>query len=189
MTTHLPIEEKIQGIRAALSSATRLVLAATLSSVYGIYSGFELCENRAKAPGSEEYLDSEKYELKAWKFDRPESLGGILATVNRARRENPALQYNDSLCFHPTDNERILCYSKRSRDDDNLIVVVVSLNFHDIEQGFIELPLGEWGITPGKPFVAHDLLGDRSFTWQDGRNFVELDPQKTPAHIFRIDRT
>lgn len=165
----------------------RLVLAGTLSSNYGLYGPpFETLEHLPRDPGSEEYLHSEKYELRAWDFDRTENLSGVIAAVNRARRENRALQSNTSLRFHPTDNERLICYSKRSDVDGNLIVVVVSLNYHNVEQGFIELPLGDLGILPGRPYEVHDLLGGETFTWQGAHNFVELDPRKLPAHIFRV---
>ncbi|MEX0678380.1 MAG: alpha-1,4-glucan--maltose-1-phosphate maltosyltransferase [Pirellulales bacterium] len=165
----------------------RLVLAATLSANYGIYGpAFETLENLPREAGSEEYLHSEKYELRAWDFNRPENLGGVIAAVNRARRENSALQSNANLRFHPTDNERIICYSKRNDVDGNLIVVVVSLNYHHVEHGFIELPLGDLGITPGRPYEVHDLLSGGTFSWQGAQNFVELDPHELPAHIFRV---
>jgi starch synthase (maltosyl-transferring) len=165
----------------------RLVLAATLSSNYGIYGpAFETLEHAPREAGSEEYLNSEKYEIKAWDFERPENLGRVIAAVNRARRENLALQSNGSLRFHPCDNERIICYSKRGEADGKVIVVVVSLNYHEVARGFIELPLCEWGIAAGRPYVVQDLLGGHTFTWQDARNFVELDPHGLPAHIFRV---
>ncbi len=180
----LPEHLQVGGRGAFVS---RLVLAATLSSNYGIYGPpFETLENLPREAGNEEYLNSEKYQLRAWDFGRGDNLGTLIATVNRARRENPALQSNASLRFHRTDNERIICYSKRSDDDGNLIVVVVSLNYHHMEQGFIELPLGEWGIATGQPYQVTDLLGGQTFTWQGAHNFVELDPRKLPAHIFRV---
>jgi starch synthase (maltosyl-transferring) len=167
----------------------RLVLAATLSANYGIYGPvFETLQNLPREPGSEEYLNSEKYELRAWNFSRPENLGSVIAAVNRARRDNPALQSDDSLRFHATDNDSIICYSKRSNDGSNLIVVVVSLDYHKIEHGFIELPLAEWGIDAGRTYEVHDLLGGQRFDWQGTRNFVELDPSKLPAHIFRVSQ-
>jgi starch synthase (maltosyl-transferring) len=165
----------------------RLVMAATLSSNYGIYGpAFETLEHVPREPGSEEYLNSEKYELKAWDFTRPDNLASVIAAVNRARREHRALQSNASLRFHPTDNERILCYSKRSDEDGKVIVVVVSLGYHGVERGFIDLPLTEWGIDPGRSFTVQDLLGGQTFTWKDARNFVELDGRNLPAHIFRV---
>ena len=124
--------------------------------------------------------------MRAWDFGRADNLGALLAAVNRARRENRALQSNASLRFHRTDNERIICYSKRSDDDGNLIVVVVSLNHLHTEQGFIELPLGDLGIASGRPYQVTDLLGGQTFTWQGAHNFVELDSRKLPAHIFRV---
>ncbi len=164
----------------------RLVLAATLGANYGIYGPpFEMLDHQPREPGSEEYLDSEKYQLRHWDFSRPEGLHDVIATVNRARRENRALQSDWSLRFHPTDNEHLLCYSKRS-EDGNLIVVVVNLHFHEPQHGFIILPLAEWGISPDRPYPLQDLLSGTSFHWQGERNFVELDPQRTVAHIFRL---
>ena len=134
----------------------RLVLAATLGANYGIYGpAFETLENRPREPGSEEYLDSEKYQLRNWDFDRPDGLRDVITIVNRARRENPALQSDASLRFHPTDNEHLLCYSKHSEDLSNLIVVVVNLNFHEPQHGFISLPLDELGNRP-----------DRTYRWR-----------------------
>ena len=165
----------------------RLVLAATLGANYGIYGpAFETLEHAPREPGSEEYLHSEKYQLKHWDFDRPEVLTRVIAAVNRARRENPALQSNASLRFHPTDNDHILCYSKRDADSDNLIVAVVNLDFHGTQSGFVELPLAELGIDGGRPYEVQDLVQGAAFTWQGPRNFVQLDPQKSPAHILRV---
>ena len=167
----------------------RLILAATLSANYGIYGpAFETLQHIPREPGSEEYLNSEKYELRAWDLDGPESLGVVIAAVNRARRDNPALHSDGNLRFHPTDNDSIICYSKRGNDGGNLIVMVVSLDYHGIEHGFIDLPLAEWGIDPGRPYEVHDLLGGQRFTWQGACNFVELDPGKLPAHIFRVSQ-
>jgi starch synthase (maltosyl-transferring) len=165
----------------------RLVLAATLGANYGIYGPpFEMLDHRPREPGSEEYLDSEKYQLRPWDFSQPEGLHDVIATVNRARRDNPALQSDWGLRFHLTDNEHLLCYSKRCADADNLVVVVVNLNFHEPQHGFINLPLTELGINPDRPYHVRDLLNGISFDWQGPRNFVELDPQRTVAHIFRV---
>jgi starch synthase (maltosyl-transferring) len=165
----------------------RLVLAATLGANYGIYGpAFENLEHEPREPGSEEYLNSEKYEVKAWDFSRPQNISTVIAQVNRARRENPALQRDAGLAFHPTDNEQLLCYSKRSEDGANRVLVVVNLNFHGAERGTLDLRLAELGLSPDRPFEVQDLLQAKKFTWQGARNFVELDPQHSPTHVFRI---
>jgi starch synthase (maltosyl-transferring) len=167
----------------------RLVLAATLGANYGIYGpAFELCEARAKEPGSEEYLDSEKYELKRWDLNRPDSLKDFIARVNRIRRDNPALQGDWSLAFHAIDNDQMICYSKHTADLANTILVVVNLNPHHTLGGWLELPLRDWGLDPHQPYQVHDLLSDTRFLWQGPKNFVELNPQVAPAYIFRIRR-
>jgi len=166
---------------------TRLVLAATLGASYGIYGpAFELMEHRAVAPGREEYLDSEKYEIRQWDRGRPDSLAELIARVNRIRRENPALQQDRTLRFHDIDNDQLIAYSKRSEDGANTILVVVNLDPHHVQSGWIELPLEELGIDPSSGFQVHDLLGDGRYLWHGPRNFVELSPHVLPAHVFRV---
>ncbi len=173
------------GGRAAF--VTRLVLAGTLSSNYGIYGpAFETLQHLPREAGSEEYLNSEKYQTRAWDFSGPENLGGVIATLNRARRANPALQSTNNLRFHATDNDRLICYSKRSEDGSNLMLMVVNLNYYNVEQGFVYLPLEDLGLSPEKPYQLHDLLGGETFTWHGARNFVRLDPYHLSAHILRI---
>ena len=168
---------------------TRLVLAATLGASYGIYGpAFELCENRPREPGSEEYLDSEKYEIKQWDVERPDSLRHLIARVNRIRRENPALQSDWSLAFHHVDNEQLICYSKGTEDRENIIVVVVNLEPQCTQSGWVELDLEALGLDPHQPYEVHDLLSDVSYVWQGACNYVELNPQVVPAHIFRLRR-
>jgi len=165
----------------------RLVLAATLAASYGIYGpAFELAEAEPREPGSEEYRDSEKYQLRQWDLDRRDSLRDLIALVNRIRRDNPALQADRGLRFHPVDNDKLICYSKEK--DDNAILVVVNLDPHHRQSGWVELPLAHFGIKPGEPYQMHDLLGGARFLWYGARNFVELDPQATPAHVFRLRR-
>jgi starch synthase (maltosyl-transferring) len=167
----------------------RFVLAATLGANYGIYGpAFELCENRAREPGSEEYLNSEKYEIRHWDLDRPESLRDLIARVNRIRRSNPALQTDRTLRFHRVDNDRIIAYTKTSEDGTNVILTVVNLDPHVTQSGWVELPLKELGIDPAQPFQVHDLLGEGRYLWQGPRNYVELNPHVLPAHIFRVRR-
>ena len=168
---------------------TRLVLAATLGTSYGIYGpAFELCENRPFAPGSEEYLNSEKYEIRNWEIGRPDSLRELIARVNRIRRENPALRRNDNLRFHQVDNDQLIAYSKSSEDGANLILVVVNLDPYHTQSGWLELPLESFGLSPDQSFQVHDLLSDARYFWQGPRNYVELNPQVAPAHIFRVRR-
>jgi starch synthase (maltosyl-transferring) len=167
----------------------RLVLAATLGASYGIYGpAFELCEHLPREAGSEEYLDSEKYELKHWNYAREDSLKDFIARVNRIRRENPALQSDWSLRLHPTDNTQLLCYSKQSADGANVIVVVVNLDPYHTQAGWVELPLVALGLDPHQPYQVHDLLGDARYLWHGPRNYVELNPQGVPAAILRVRR-
>jgi len=175
------------GGRAAFMA--RLVLAGTLGSSYGVYGpAFELCENRPKEPGSEEYLDSEKYEIKNWDIARPDSLKDFIARVNRIRRENPALHRDWGLRFHKVDNEQLICYSKRTDDLSNVVLVLVNLDPHHTQSGWVEFPLEELGIDPQKPYQMHDLLSDARYLWQGTRNYIELNSQVVPAHIFRMRR-
>ena len=167
----------------------RLVLAATLGASYGIYGpAFELCENTPKEPGSEEYLDSEKYQLRHWDIDSPDSLKHIIARVNRIRRENPALQHDWRLNFHPINNEQLICYSKHTEDAANIVLIAVNLDPHHTHSGWVELSLEKMGLDPGLPFQVHDLLSDARYLWQGSRNYIELNPRAAPAHIFRIRR-
>lgn len=168
---------------------TRLLLASTLGANYGIYGpAFELCENRARQPGSEEYLDSEKYEIKQWELTKPESLHDLIALVNRIRRDNPALQHDWSLQFHRVDNDQLLCYSKHTEDLTNIILVVVNLDPHHIHAGWVELPLEKLGLPAQEPYQVHDLLSGARYLWHGPRNYVELNPLVIPGHILRVRR-
>ena len=167
----------------------RLVLAATLSSNYGIYGpAFELMEHRPREPGSEEYLDSEKYQFRQWELDRADSLHPFIARVNRIRRENPALQRNDTLHFHPVGNEKLLAWSKQDRKGGNRMVMVVNLDPHHTQSGWLELDHLVLGMDPEESYQVHDLLAGGRYLWEPGRNFVQLDPRISPAHIFRVTR-
>ncbi len=167
----------------------RFLLAATLGANYGIYGpAFELLESRAVRPGSEEYLDSEKYQIRSWNLDKPDSLRDFITLVNRVRRENPAFQNDWSLDFHTADNDQIICYSNRSDESQDLVVVVVNLDPHHTQSAYIELPLDKFKIEPDRPFQAHELLTGARYIWSGARNFVQLDPSSVPGHIFRIRR-
>jgi starch synthase (maltosyl-transferring) len=169
--------------------AIRLVLAATLGASYGIYGpAFELCENAPTEQGSEEYLNSEKYEIKRWDLSAPQSLENLIARVNQIRRENSALQSNRNLKFHPTDNEQLIAYTKSNDDASDTILTVVNLSPHYKHSGWITLPLAEFGLDAQKNFQMHDLLSDARYLWNGEKNYVELHPEKTSAHIFRLRR-
>jgi len=165
----------------------RLVLAATLGANYGIYGpAFEQCENTAREPGSEEYHFSEKYEVRHWNLARAGSLAPLISRVNRARRENPALQQDWNLRFVPTDNHELISYSKYNDDRSNVILVVVNLDPHHKHSGFVEVPADSFGIDREHPYEVEDLLSGESYLWEGTRNYVELDPDICPAHLFRV---
>lgn len=167
----------------------RLLLAATLGANYGIYGpAFELQENRPVRHGSEEYLNSEKYEIRHWDLSRPDSLRDLISKVNAIRNENPALQNDWSLKFHSTDNDQLICYSKESDDRSNLLVVVVNLDPHHMQSGFVTLPLNDLEIPYDRAFEAEDLLSGERYLWQGPRNYVELNPSRLSGHILRIHR-
>ena len=173
------------GGRAAFMA--RLVLAATLAASYGIYGpAYELMEHRPREPGSEEYLDSEKYQLRHWDLERADSLAGFITVVNRIRRENPALRSDWGLRFFGTDNGQLLCYAKVDPASGNAIVTVVNLDPHNVQEGFVELDLAALGVEADAQYQVHDLLTGARYLWQGARNFVRLDPKRVPAHIFRV---
>jgi starch synthase (maltosyl-transferring) len=161
---------------------TRLVLASTLAANYGMYGpAFELMEATPREPGSEEYLNSEKYEIKRWQRERPDSLRPLISRLNEVRKDNPALQSDWSLRFHPTDNEQLLCYSKE--DGDNLIMVVVNLDPRNTQSGWVDFERA-----PAASYDLHDLVAAGHYTWTGQRNFVQLNPHTLPAHVFRVTR-
>jgi starch synthase (maltosyl-transferring) len=167
----------------------RLVLAATLGASYGIYGpAFELYEGRALRPGSEEYLDSEKYQIRGWEIDRPGSLKDLIAQINRIRRENPALQSDRSLRFLTVDNEQIIAYSKATEDLGNVILVIVNLDPHYKQSGWVELPLDLFRLESHQEYQVQDLVTGNRYLWQGPKNYVELDPEEMPAHVFRVQR-
>jgi len=164
----------------------RLVLAATLGASYGIYSGFELCENTPVKPGSEEYLDSEKYQIKPRNFQQADSLAEMIAIINRVRRAHPALQTDRGLAFHRTDNRLLICYSKRTEDASDIVLVIVNLDPFHMQHGWIQLPLEDWHIGPSHTIEAHDVLTDETYYWRGERNYVRLDPGVRTAHVLAI---
>jgi starch synthase (maltosyl-transferring) len=197
---------------------SRLVLAATLTSNYGIYGpAFELMEHVPREEGSEEYLDSEKYQIRQRDLGRADSLRHFIARINRIRRGNAALHHNRTLRFHPVqldgaESPHLLAYSKSSAaapvtptgraiyryedlqppapgPENNLILTVVNLDVATTHNGWVGLALNELGLRADASYVAHDLLTDARYTWHGAWNYVELDPSVVPAHIFRIIQT
>ena len=167
----------------------RLILAATFGASYGIYGpAFELCENMPLQAGSEEYLNSEKYELKHRDLHFEWSLTDLISRINRIRKENPALQRNRNLRFHYIDNPMLICYSKTTDDLSNAIVAIVNLDPFQRQTGWVHLDLAALGLTADRAFQVHDLLGEGRYMWQGSRNYVELTPESLPAHILRIGR-
>ncbi len=165
----------------------RFILAATLGANYGIYSGFELAENVPVKPGSEEYLDSEKYQIRHRNFDQPNSLAELIAHVNAIRNEHPALQRDWGLRFHKTDNDQLIAYSKRSEDGSDLVLVVVNLDPFLMQHGYVQLPLVEWGLPEDATVEVDDLLSGERYYWRGEWNYVRLDPSLRVAHILAVE--
>ncbi len=165
----------------------RVVLAATLSSLYGVYSGYELCENDALA-GREEYLDSEKYQFKERDWNAPGNIKDWITSLNQIRKENRALHCYDNLRFYNADNGAILFYGKMTAARDNIILVVVNLDPHRKQHSYVDVPIEQFGSMDGDTYQVHDLLSDARYVWHGHRNYVELDPEIQPAHIFRVRR-
>jgi starch synthase (maltosyl-transferring) len=167
----------------------RATLASTLGASYGVYGpAFELLEGEPREPGSEEYLDSEKYQVRQWQLQRPDSLADYLALLNRIRRDNPALQGDWSLRFHECENEKLLFYSKNSDDFENIILVVANLDPHHRQGGWLKLDPALLGEDKGRPYQLHDLLTGARYIWHGERNYVEIDPEMGPAQILRVRR-
>ena len=178
------------GGRAAFE--VRLILAATLSASYGIYSGFELCENVPVKPGSEEYLNSEKYEIKPRDWSRPGNLNELIARVNTIRHGHPALQVNDTLAFHESENPAFLFFSKRmpvppeADPPGSRVFVVVNTDPHWMQHGRVQVPIHELGIGAHQSYVVEDLLDEARYVWQGEWNYVKLDPAERVAHILVV---
>lgn len=168
--------------------AVRLILAATLGLSYGIYGpAFELCYDRSAGPGQEEYLHSEKYELRFWHLDDPVSLRPLITRLNAIRQREAAFGPNSALRFWPTDNPELIAYSRRTEGAGPPLVVVVNLDPAHTQSGFVDLGAGALGLAPAEPFIAWDLLDDARYPWRDGRNYVSLNPERAAAHILRLE--
>ena len=166
----------------------RLVLAATLSSLYGIYSGYELCENVPREPGSEEYLHSEKYELKRSDWSAPGNLVEVITRVNRARSQNRALQLYTNLRFYGSDDPQVLFYGKMTPERDNAVFVAASLDPLVPRSSLVDVPIAELGIGEDEPYRMHEVLSDRWFEWRGPRGYVELRPETDLAQILVLHR-
>jgi starch synthase (maltosyl-transferring) len=169
--------------------AARFILAATLGANYGIYGpAFELGEGRAREPGSEEYLDSEKYQIRSWDLDSPDSLRELITLVNKVRHENPALQSDRGLRFHPTENDHLIAYTKSTPDLADVVLTVVNVDPHHTQAGMVTLPIEDLGIRRDRGYQAHELLSGARYLWNGPRNYVEINPHAIPAQIFRFRR-
>jgi starch synthase (maltosyl-transferring) len=173
----------------------RLILAATLGASYGIYGpAFELLEHESCQPGSEEYLDSEKYEVRHWDLDRPDSLADLLSRVNAIRHAHPALHQDRSLRFHGVDNDQLLVYSKTAGSTpggagfDDTVLVAVNVDPRAAQGGTIALDLAALRLERAESFVVHDLLTGARYDWSGPHNYIRLDPEVVPAHIFHVER-
>jgi starch synthase (maltosyl-transferring) len=182
----------------------RLILAATLSASYGIYSGFELCEHVPVRPGSEEYLHSEKYEIRVRDWNHPGNLNELIARVNQIRREHPALQFNGTLAFHATDNPAFLWYSKTAPSHlapsdapshprtvapshrPDRVFVIANTDPHWVQHGHVQVPIADLGLAPDQPYVVEDLLDGAQYVWRGDWNYVKLDPRERVAHILAV---
>jgi starch synthase (maltosyl-transferring) len=181
------LAQQLQGGGGRAAFVARLILAACLSTSYGIYGPpFEMGEDTPIAPGSEEYLNSEKYEIRSWDLHRMDSLSEVIARVNLVRRENPALQGDAVPVFRPVDNDQLIAWTKSTGDLSNVILVVVNLDPHYAQSGWVDLPLAELGLPAYGPYQVEDLLTGMRFSWSGPRNYVRLDPAALPAHILAL---
>ncbi|MGH2749271.1 MAG: alpha-1,4-glucan--maltose-1-phosphate maltosyltransferase [Actinomycetota bacterium] len=163
----------------------RLVLAALLSPAYGIYSGYELCENTPVAPGSEEYLNSEKYQVVHRDYQAEGNLNRYITRINRIRKAYPVLGHLTNLTFHQVDKPNLMAFSK-SLAGETPILVVVNLNPFHWEEGMLRLDLDALGLDQWETFKVHDLIGDETYEWQGSQAYIRLDPFREPAHVFRV---
>src|SRR5262249_7644693 len=164
----------------------RLALAATLLPSYGIYSGYEWCESRAM-PGTEEYQDSEKYQLRSWDPNRADNIRPYVARINQIRKANPALQLYRNLRFYEADNEQVLFYGKKSTDGSNQLLIAVSLDPFCEQQARLRIPLGELGLQEDETYQVHELMRDQRALWRGPQVQVTLTPQH-PAAIWLVRR-
>jgi starch synthase (maltosyl-transferring) len=166
----------------------RLILAATMSSNYGLYGPVYEFGLTMPMPGKEEYIDNEKYEIKHWDWEARTRIGEIMARLNRIRKENPALQTTWNIEFAETSNEQIICYTKTDPATGNILIITVNLDPYHTQSAHVRIPLKKAGIRPGLPYIVHDLLSGDRYTWQDEWNYVQLNPNEMPAHLFKVEQ-
>jgi starch synthase (maltosyl-transferring) len=167
----------------------RLILAATLSSNYGLYGPVYEFGHNTPYPGKEEYLDSEKYEIKHWDWDKDTRLREIITRINKIRKENPALQDTFNIHFGDSGNPNILCFGKYDEETNNCMIIAVNMDPYNTHGSTVRLPLEKLGINPHTPFTVHDLISFSRYHWQGEWNYVELNPYQFPAHIFRVEQS
>jgi len=165
----------------------RAALAATMSSLWGIYNGFELCEG-TPVLGKEEYLDSEKYQYKVWDWDRPGHIKDFITRLNRIRREQPAMQQYRNLAFYRSDNDNILFYGKQTTDLKNIILMAVNLDPYEAHESYVYVPIRDLGLKSDETYQMHELITQRPYFWKGERNYIKLDPENQPVQIFRLGR-
>ncbi len=169
------------------ASVQRVILASMLCSNYGIYGPvYELLETEARPPNRVEYLNSEKYEIREWDVSQPHSIAPLIRLLNKIRHENPAMQTNHTIKFHPIENDQLIAFTKQSDDQKNTILVVVNLDYHHTQSAILDLQLEDLGLMPGQPYELADLLTGARYEWNGWRNFISLNPHALPAHVFRI---
>ena len=166
----------------------RLVLAATLVPSYGMYSGYELCENEPYSDANEEYLYSEKYEIKHRDWDSPSSIAPYIATMNATRLRHPALHRLRNIRFHDADNDQVIAYSKHTEDRSDIVLTVVNLDPRNVQECTLSLDLGVLGIGWDEPYEAHDEITGQTFGWHGAHPYVRLDPLVEPAHVLHLRR-
>jgi starch synthase (maltosyl-transferring) len=162
------------------------VLAATLVPSYGLYSGYELYENQPASPDNEEYLHSEKYEIKARDWGSPGSLAAYVTRLNDVRHRHPAFAELRNLVFHPTANDMLLAYSKHTEGHADVMLMVVNLDPYGVQSDVLHLDLGQLGLPPDRPYVAHDEVTGATYTWTGPNPYVRLDPVVEPAHVLHL---
>ncbi len=156
-----------------------------MSGLWGVYSGFELCES-TPLPGKEEYLDSEKYEIRAWDWDRPGNIVAEISALNRIRRRNPALQTHLGIKFISASNENVTAFIKSTPERDNVILVAINLDPFHAHEAWIEIPLWEWSLPDNAGIDVEDLIGGSKFRWQGKGGTIRLDPYELPYVVWRI---
>jgi starch synthase (maltosyl-transferring) len=164
---------------------TRYFMAATLSSNYGIFGPVYELMYHDPYPGKEEYLNSEKYEVRHWDWEKRNKLTDVITKVNAARKVNPALQSTNNITFCDIYNDALLAYYKRS--GNNHILCIVNLDPYNVQSGHVRIPLAELGLFPGEDFTVYDMLTNQSFHWNNEWNYIELRPWEMPVHLFRIE--